>query len=117
MTERRFLYVFENPGHPDRPQFHVQHGEPMLRHIERQYAGTIYKTELTGRWATVPLMEIIAEFRRRQAEGTLPPTNMIPPPKAEGEKAQRKLGHRDKLYSSSAAAVVHPKSSSLPWDR
>jgi hypothetical protein len=95
----RFLFVFANHlARPGEPPFTaaVYEDEPPTPAMLKQLPPVLYRRRLEGRWAEMPLSELLAEYARLAAAGTLPPTNMVPPPRAP-ERPRPRLTPREKI--------------------
>jgi hypothetical protein len=82
LTGRRtFFVVFKGAREPT---FTLYHDEPPSPIMLRTLPPVLYRYEITGTpWANASLTEIIDEYKRRVAAGTVPPDNTVKPPEAK----------------------------------
>ena len=76
-SQRTFFYVTVEHG---QRRFAVFHDNPMPARQAKHDFRVEFRYELTGTpWAGKSLAQLEAEYLRRFAAGTLPPSNMTPP--------------------------------------
>ena len=99
-SQRRFFFVFACALARDAEEpftAAIYHDDPPSPAMLKQLSPVLYKAELLGRWHGMPLGEILDEYRRRHAAGTVPRSNMVPPPPADGRKERRLLTPRHEI--------------------